>query len=555
MPVLSQNPQRDPRPNGNAPEVAGKATAIVTPGADNGRRSWPWRWIIGAAALAGVAAVGLAVLSSTGNDAETVDPGDATLETVEATQADLVEYTDLAGTLQYASNRNVTATATGTVTDVPAEGTVLSRGDTVYAVDADPVVVVYGNVPLYRQLTSGDEGTDVRLVEENLASLGFHTYQDDDDLDVNTGFVVDGVFDSATEDAVLRFQEHYGLQETGSLDPATFVVLNGPATVSDVDTDLGATVQPGTSILNLNLNSTVIAFYAAHSGDLELESTSSAVTNGSVIYIVDDIPVSAVMVEPDIDLVLTRNLYLGIADGPDVAAVEQMLADLGYDADGEMTVDEEFTSATTEAINDWEDDLEDQWDDVVNDGVVSISEIVLVEAGTDLTTPSPLDSDLTASGTELASTTIDQGSRMVLTAIPVADQDAMAEGQEVDIEFPDGTIVVGTVTDIAGSTTVEAGDPEAEPLLAVEIGLGDIPESVEGLVEVDVTVKLVDRMATGVTVVPASALVATADGGFAVEVATGGGATQFVAVDPGQFTDGLVEVDGIDPGTAVVVPR
>ena len=33
-----------------------------------------------------------------------------------------------------------------------------------------------------------------------------------------------------------------------------------------------------------------------------------------------------------------------------------------------------------------------------------------------------------------------------------------------------------------------------------------------------------------------------------------GTTTQFVAVTPGLFADGLVEVDGIAPGTTVVVP-
>ena len=48
------------------------------------------------------------------------------------------------------------------------------------------------------------------------------------------------------------------------------------------------------------------------------------------------------------------------------------------------------------------------------------------------------------------------------------------------------------------------------------------------------------------------ALVATGDGGYAVEVVDGG-STSFVAVEPGMFNDGMVEVDGITPGTDVVV--
>ena len=81
-----------------------------------------------------------------------------------------------------------------------------------------------------------------------------------------------------------------------------------------------------------------------------------------------------------------------------------------------------------------------------------------------------------------------------------------------------------------------------------------MPPSTAGLNELDVEVKIVDELAVAATVVPASALVATLDGGFAVEVVTGSASTQFIAVDPGMFADGFVEVTGIEPGTAVVVP-
>ncbi|MCP5034550.1 MAG: efflux RND transporter periplasmic adaptor subunit, partial [Actinomycetia bacterium] len=117
----------------------------------------------------------------------------------------------------------------------------------------------------------------------------------------------------------------------------------------------------------------------------------------------------------------------------------------------------------------------------------------------------------------------------------------------------EGEIVTGTVTDLANSSTTDPLDPTSEPQLAVEISLESVPDSATDLNEFDVEVRLVDNLAAGVTVVPASALVSTADGGFAVEVVNGN-STSFVAVDPGMFADGFVEVDGIEPGTAVVVP-
>jgi hypothetical protein len=142
----------------------------------------------------------------------------------------------------------------------------------------------------------------------------------------------------------------------------------------------------------------------------------------------------------------------------------------------------------------------------------------------------------------------------VSTSIPVSDQDQLPLGADVDVEFPDGDVVIGSVTSVASSSTVDPADPEADPELAVEITLTSVPESVAGLNELDVTVKLVDTAALQVTTVPVSALVAVGDGEYAVQTVDGSGATQFVAVDPGMFSDGFVEVGGIPAGTQVVVP-
>jgi hypothetical protein len=47
-----------------------------------------------------------------------------------------------------------------------------------------------------------------------------------------------------------------------------------------------------------------------------------------------------------------------------------------------------------------------------------------------------------------------------------------------------------------------------------------------------------------------------AEGGYAVEVARPGDTTELVAVDPGFFADGMVEITatGVDVGDRVVVP-
>jgi hypothetical protein len=110
--------------------------------------------------------------------------------------------------------------------------------------------------------------------------------------------------------------------------------------------------------------------------------------------------------------------------------------------------------------------------------------------------------------------------------------------------------------------SVPADDPDAGPAVDVSIAIdGEIPAVVASFVEIPVTIRVPGESALDALVVPVSALVALAEGGYAVEVVAGATAdgtptTQYVAVEPGLFADGFVAVtaDGLDEGDAVVVP-
>lgn len=546
MPVLTQRSSID-GPEQSAPQHDGQPPA-PRPQRTNHASSPPWGKLLAAALVAAIlAAVAFVTLTSSSESDNTEVR--VTLRAVEAEQRDLIEYTTIDGTLGYAMVTSVGAGADGLITAVVDEGQTLTRGDTVYEVNARPVVVFYGDVPFYRALTEGVSGDDVLLLEQNLASLGYHAIEADGGDDVDAGFTVDGTFDTETSDAVTRWQQDLGVAETGTVAPGDVVMVPGPSEASGLMVDIGSRVQTGSAVMALNVLSTVGGFYSAHTGAIDLEVLSGEVRSGHVIYSVDDLPVTAVVTEVEFG----RDLSIGVDDGEDIEVLEQMLVDLGYDADGDLEVDEEFDDDTRQAIEEWEQDLQDEWDDQVVDGVLSTDQIVTVGEGVTVGAITSHDRGTLATGTELFTFRTATSSRVVSTAIDVADQTLLAEGTEIDVEFPGGEVVTGIVTDVASSSTTDPLDPTANPQLAVEISLNSVPESVADFNELDVDVRLVDRLAAGATVVPASALVATADGGFAVEVASGN-STTFVAVSPGMFADGFVEVDGIEPGTAVVVP-
>ncbi len=558
----------DPTTAGPSSPTAGRPSDPVgSESAGAGSRPGRSRWWL-AAPVAVVAAVAVAfVVLDQADGADDIAAEPVAVNTVAAEQRDLIEFDELDGTLSYADTPTVLARTSGTVTAVTDDGEILTRGDVGFEVDARPVPVFYGTTPLYRELVEGTEGTDVLLLEQNLASLGYHADTDETDVDgaeVDTGFTVDGVFDAATTDAVRRWQADLGVAETGVVAPRDVIVVDGPSLVSSVQVEVGALVQEASPLFDLSITATEESFHTAQPGEIELQVTDGTIADGDVLYVVDDRPVTAVVVDPDgtlgddlggvIGLAagLDRTLSDGVEEGADVEALETMLLALGYDADGDLDVDGDFDDDTADAVTEWQEDLQDVWPDVEVDGTVDGDDLVFVVAGTTVDTVT-LDSDeALASGAELFATGRTDTSRIVSTTIPASDPDALIEGQEVEIRFPDGTTGSGVVADVATASVRSQSDPTADPELPVEIEVAEVPPSAAAFTELDVEVLLVDQIVSGATVVPVSALVVAQDG-YAVEVVADGQA-RFVAVEPGMFADGFVEVTGIEPGTVVVVP-
>ena len=169
-------------------------------------------------------------------DAEASDDEPATVEVVEVERRTLTDAERVSGDLGYDEAQQVSADqAEGVLTWLPAEGRTLEAGDVAYRVDEEPVVLLTGRLPLYRELSYGvDDGKDVRQLERNLKRLGY---------DPGT---VNKEFTGYTEDAVQELQEDNGLEETGEVTADQFLVLPEAVRVGAAQTSIGATLMPGT---------------------------------------------------------------------------------------------------------------------------------------------------------------------------------------------------------------------------------------------------------------------------------------------------------------------
>jgi len=176
---------------------------------------------------------------------------------------------------------------------------------------------------------------------------------------------------------------------------------------------------------------------------------------------------------------------------------------------------------------------------------------------------------LVANGTALPSDadvlTLTSAAREVTTTAPIGDA-TFEMGATIDVEFPDGTIQPGTVVNVGNVATNTSNVPGATPSVTITIHVDKIPSSVDSFVEIPVTLRVVDQSEPNAFVVPVSALVALAEGGYALEVSdaastTAAGSsdatpTHLIGVTTGLFTDGFVSVTGkdLEAGLEVVVP-
>ncbi len=142
-------------------------------------------------------------------------------------------------------------------------------------------------------------------------------------------------------------------------------------------------------------------------------------------------------------------------------------------------------------------------------------------------------------------------STFVTVQLAAADQSLVAVDDSVDVELPDGTVVVGTVTSVG---TVAQANQAGESFFEMIVTIDD-SEATVGLDEAPVDVDIVSDSANNALAVPVTALLALSEGGYAVEVVDGG-STQLVAVETGLFADGFVEITstGLSAGDIVVVP-
>lgn len=518
------------RPDTEAPDTSPQGDRDA--GAPRRRRWVVWGIAIVVAALV-VAAIAAVVTSGNGeSDAAPVEFNTATVQ-----RTDVVVTEELAGTLGYGTAEQVAfrsstdgvvtvaGLASGFVTDVVEVGTVVVSGDVLYEVNTEPVVVLEGDIPQYRAFNSRmSDGEDVEQLERALVELG---YDPDGDIEIDEDFT------SATADAIELLQEAIGATETGQLGLGAVIFAPTSASyVADVLVDISDQVGAGQPIVatSVPISGTVTA----------VADEGSVVGDGGTLIEIDQQPVILVVG----DLPAYRTLTAGVK-GDDVLLLEEFLAGQGFGDTEGLEIDGDYDSATTRTVAAWQASVGAEPDGVVNLGDIYVAPSP-VRIGQNLVSVG----DAVANGTPILTTSVSD--TFVTVELSTDDQDLVAVGDAVVVELPDGSIESATVTEIG---SVVLANQQGATYFEMTVTLDD-PGAAPGLDEAPVDVQVTGDRADGVLAVPVTALLALAEGGYAVEVVAGDGSTTLVAVDPGLFADGFVEVSssGLEAGVEVVVP-
>jgi peptidoglycan hydrolase-like protein with peptidoglycan-binding domain len=208
------------------------------------RKTWA---LAGAAVLVAVAATGGGVLVSSAKQAApaTQEPP---ANTAKVQRGNLSAMVSVDETLTYrgrsdGSPYSVINQARGTYTKLPEGGDKISCGDVFYRVDDNAVLLLCGPVPAYRDLRSGDVGSDVRQLNQNLHALGYDAKAGDDVA------ADDNAFTAKTERALRVLQQDKGLAVTGRLDLDDAVFQPDAVRVAQVTGEFGGPAQPGARVL------------------------------------------------------------------------------------------------------------------------------------------------------------------------------------------------------------------------------------------------------------------------------------------------------------------
>jgi hypothetical protein len=212
---------------------------------------------------------------------------------------------------------------------------------------------------------------------------------------------------------------------------------------------------------------------------------------------------------------------------------EAGLAALGYKG---FTADDSYTSATADAVRDWQESL-----GLPETGTVELGRIVVAPGAVRIgQVKAHLGDNATGPVLDWTGST-----RLVTVKLDVTKQELASVGDKAKVKLPNDVLVDGMITAIGAVASIQPG-ANNQTTVTVDVTVTLADQSKLGTYdEAPVDVTLVSDKRDNVLIVPVGALVALAEGGYGLQLIDGAD-VRTVAVKTGLFASGRVEVSGPD---------
>lgn len=283
-----------------------------------------------------------------------------------------------------------------------------------------------------------------------------------------------------------------------------------------------------------------------------LPSVGQVVSEGQGLYQVSGSPVVLLYGPTPAYRSLSEGASASDVTGPDVQELNADLVALGFVTSAELDpTSDEFGYWTKVGVEALQATL-----GVTQNGTLALGQAVFVPSAARITTVAATLGAPAAPGQPVLTAT--STTREVTIALDAAQQSEVKVGDKVTITLPNNQTTPGLVASVGTVATAPAsGATNTSPTISVEVTPTD-PAATGSLDQAPVQVSIITASVASALVVPVDALLALANGGYAVEVVSSTGVHSLVPVTVGLFddADGLVQVSGsgLTSGQRVVVP-
>jgi peptidoglycan hydrolase-like protein with peptidoglycan-binding domain len=480
-------------------------------------------WVM---ALVAVLALGAGLglgrfIVSPGQAAADASAPDAGLITVPVEQRALSNDVTIRGDATYADSVEVkietgeiggAAIVTG---QVPEVGATLDAATVALEVTGRPVIVLAGDLPVYRSLRVGVSGPDVLQLKQALNAVG-----------INPGDVNSDVFDATTSAAVSALYDKVGYpapegseDSAGMLRAANDTVATATESVAQAQRALSVARAGASTVDRVDQDNLVRSAQRAVAAARE-QNDPYAIADAEDALALAVARREAALVAPDTS-----------AEVAGLAAAQSQLA----------AAQQELASAQEASLT-----------------YLPASEVLYLPG-----LPRRVDEISVSRGSVVTGAVMRVSGATLVISASAAESDAnlIAEGDVATLAMPDDSVLTATVTSVAPAESTDAASSAGR--FTVLLTPNEMtPEQLQAIQGSNVRVTLPVSSTEGeVLAVPLAALTAGAGGESRVEVRRGGedDETELVEVTTGLAAEGYVEVTPVsatlEPGDLVVVGR